>query len=165
MPRPGTKPQPTALKLLKGNPGRRKLPRREPKPDPSMPVCPTWLDPVAKRQWAKLAPELNRMGVLAKIDGNLLARYCQTWSQWRKMIEWVQKHGETTPIKSEEGRVTGHKRNPQTEIAKGLSEMLTRLEPELGMTPSGRTRLEVSTKPKPKGGIMGLMRGPSKKSG
>lgn len=165
MARPGTKPKPTALKLLAGNPGRRKINRREPKPDKSLPACPAWLDPVAKRQWKKLAPELHRMGVLAKIDGNLLARYCQTWAQWRKMVEWVQKHGETTAIRDRAGKVMGHKRNPQTEIAKGLSEMLTRLEPELGMTPSGRSRLVVGPKPESKNSLMELMRGPSEKTG
>ncbi len=130
-----------------------------------MPTCPAWLDAVAKRQWAKLAPELHAMGVLIKIDGNLLARYCQAWSQWRKMEEWVQKHGEAVSIKSKTGRITGYKRNPQVDIAARLLEIMTRLEAELGMTPSGRARMEVGTEPKSKGGIMELMRGSNKKSG
>jgi P27 family predicted phage terminase small subunit len=124
------------------------------------------LDVEAKRQWRKLAPELHVMGVLTKIDGNLLARYCQVWSRWRKMEEWVQKHGEAVPIKSETGRIMGYKRNPQVDIAARLLEIMTRLEPELGMTPSGRSRLEVGSEPEKPSAMKELILGSScKKSG
>lgn len=43
----GRKPKPTAIKELEGNPGKRKLNKKEPKPDKGMPVCPEWLLPEA----------------------------------------------------------------------------------------------------------------------
>ena len=47
----GRKPKPTAIKELEGNPGKRKLNNKEPKPDKGMPVCPEWLPPEAKAEW------------------------------------------------------------------------------------------------------------------
>ena len=35
----GRKPKPTAIKELEGNPGKRKLNKKEPKPDKGMPTC------------------------------------------------------------------------------------------------------------------------------
>ena len=46
----GRKPKPTAVKELEGNPGKRKLNRKEPKPDKGMPTCPEWLLPEAKEE-------------------------------------------------------------------------------------------------------------------
>ena len=41
----GRKLKPTAVKELEGNPGKRKLNKKEPKPDKGMPTCPEWLLP------------------------------------------------------------------------------------------------------------------------
>ena len=51
IPRAGRKPKPTAIKELEGNPGKRKLNKKEPKPEKGMPVCPEWLLPEAKAEW------------------------------------------------------------------------------------------------------------------
>ena len=44
----GRKPKPTALKIVEGNPGRRKLPEFEPKFDPAQPTPPPFLNDDAK---------------------------------------------------------------------------------------------------------------------
>ena len=49
----GRKPQPTALKVLKGNPGRRPLNEDEPKPEVLLPRPPAHLSPVARREWRR----------------------------------------------------------------------------------------------------------------
>ena len=46
----GRKPKPTHLKVLAGNPGKRPLPKNEPKPKPIAPRCPQWLDPIARKE-------------------------------------------------------------------------------------------------------------------
>jgi hypothetical protein len=33
------------------------------------------------------------MGVLSRIDGNALARYCRLWSRWRKAEAFIDKNG------------------------------------------------------------------------
>ena len=43
IPMAGRKPKPTAVKKLEGNPGKRKLNKKEPVPAKGMPECPDWL--------------------------------------------------------------------------------------------------------------------------
>jgi len=113
----------------------------EPRPERGRPRCPKWLDEKAKEAWALLIPPLDRMGVLAKIDGNALARYCRLHSRWRDAEEFLQKQGDTYLAKDADGRVTGVKAYPHARIAAQLSEQLLRLEQHFGMTPAARARL------------------------
>ncbi len=115
----------------------------EPTPDRARPRCPTWLDACAKAAWKHLVPQLGRMGVLTKIDGNALARYCQLWSRWRKAEEFIRDHGDSYLAKDSEGKVKGLKCYPQVRMANQLAEQLLRLESHFGMTPSARSRIEV----------------------
>ena len=62
----GRKPKPTALKLLEGNPGKRRINGSEPKPPASRPTCPAHLSPSAKAEWKRLAEALNRIGLLTQ---------------------------------------------------------------------------------------------------
>src|SRR3989304_6916661 len=79
--RPGPSPKPTHLKLIEGNPGKQKLNRNEPKPRPVAPTRPEWLLPEAKREWTRIVPELERLGLLTIIDRAALAGYCQVYAQ------------------------------------------------------------------------------------
>jgi len=116
-----------------------------------MPRMPKWLDRRAKAAWKRLVPRLERMGVLAGIDGHALARYCQTWSQWREAQEFIAKNGWTYPARDKEGNVMTVNRWPQVAIASDLADKLTRLEQQFGMTPSARTRLVVNPPAQPCG--------------
>jgi phage terminase small subunit len=49
---PGPAPKPTALKLVQGNPGKRKLNKSEPK-FCGAPVCPAWITDVARAEWKR----------------------------------------------------------------------------------------------------------------
>ena len=64
----GRKPKPTALKILEGKPGKRPLNKNEPNPPKGNIKCPTWLLPEAKKEWKRLAPSLEAMGVLTMAD-------------------------------------------------------------------------------------------------
>ena len=48
------------------------------------------------------------------------------------------------PLKDESGRVKYMQQWPQVAIANKLAQQLTRLEQEFGMTPSARSRIQVS---------------------
>ena len=52
MGRRGPPPKPTRIRLLQGNPSKRPINKREPKPPDGSPRCPAWLSPEAKRTWA-----------------------------------------------------------------------------------------------------------------
>ena len=64
----GRKPTPTAIKELEGNPGKRKLNDKEPRPEKKAPSCPKWLEPEAKKEWRRLAKKMELMGVLTEVD-------------------------------------------------------------------------------------------------
>ena len=146
---------PTSIKLLRGNPGKRPLNKREPKPKEGVPYCPSWLSDEARRHWKRTAAILKDMGLLTTADGDALANYCDTWAQWREMRDWIEKHGPVMPIRGaptgevgEDGRplpgpIKYIQQAPQVNIARHLLLILGRYQLEFGLTPSARTRIQV----------------------
>jgi len=75
----GPLPKPAALKLLEGNAGKRALdltagvnPRIE------VPSAPTHLGKEAKKEWKRITPILEELGLISGLDRSALALYCQT---------------------------------------------------------------------------------------
>ena len=90
----GRKPAPTALKILRGNPGRRPLNRREPAPARATDLSPPpELTGVAAEEWRRLAPKLSRLGLLTEIDDRALIGYCVTWARWLEAEAHLRDHG------------------------------------------------------------------------
>jgi len=143
MARPGPPPKPTRLKVLAGNPGRRRLNKREPKPSAKAPVCPTWLSPEAQKVWRSTVPLLKDMGVLARVDRDALTAYCQVFARWKAAEEFLDRHGPVYPLKDERGNIKCMMPFPQVAIARSLLQMLRGYQQEFGLTPSARSRLEV----------------------
>ena len=139
----GRKPTPTNLKVLHGNPGKRPLPENEPKPEPIAPKCPTWLHKDAKKEWKRIAPQLEKLGLLTQVDMAALAGYCESWAQYKRSIEFIHKHGEVYPIKDDEGRVKYLQQVPQVSIANKALQQVRAFCAEFGMTPSARGRMSV----------------------
>ncbi len=145
MGRRGPAPTPTAILKLRGSTlVTKRRDQSEPKAPKGKPRCPDWLDKDAKTMWRHLVPLLDAMGVLTRLDGNALARYCRLWSRWRKAEAFLDEKGEMYPLRDEKGQVKYFQQWPQVAIAHKLALQLTRLEQELGMTPAARTRLQVS---------------------
>ena len=72
--KPGKRPLPTHLKLLRGNPGQRRLPD-EPQPEqlPDVPEPPPFITGYAADEWWITGTELHRLGLLTKVDVPALA--------------------------------------------------------------------------------------------
>ena len=79
--RPGRKPKPTADKAARGNPGRRPLNQNEPQ-FAGRAKMPRWLSDAAKKEWRRLAPELERIGVLTMAGETAFAIYCQSVGEY-----------------------------------------------------------------------------------
>ena len=94
----GSKPKPTAIKILEGNPGKRLLNLNEPKPLQIAPECPDWLLDEAKKEWNRLAPELERLGLLTIIDEMAFAGFCQSYAKWKIAEEFIKKNKMTYEI-------------------------------------------------------------------
>ena len=97
----GRKPTPTAIKELEGNPGKRKLNDKEPRPEKKAPSCPKWLEPEAKKEWRRLAKKMELMGVLTEVDMAAFAGYCQAYARWKEAEEFITQHG--TIVKTPSG--------------------------------------------------------------
>lgn len=134
----GPKPQPTNLRLLKGNPSHRPINQDEPKPRPVAPRCPSWLSPAAKRHWRELAPELEAIGVLTTIDVGAFAGACESWAQYREASEFLRKHGAV--YRTTAGYLV---QVPQVAIARAALSAYMRGCAEFGLTPAARTRVKV----------------------
>jgi len=134
----GRRPKPTALKKLGGNPGHRRLNQEEPAPAAESPPCPSFIQGAAREHWAEVAPELEAMGVLARIDGPMLAAYCEAFAQWRKATDGLARLGDI--IKYPNGTAA---LSPYFGVQKRALGIMLRLATEFGMTPSSRSRLHV----------------------
>ena len=146
----GRKNKPTNLKVLEGNPGKRPLPENEPKPKPIPPHCPTWLNAEAKRMWKKLAPELDRMGLLTTVDGEAFAAACQSYGIWVECEKYFKKkdpetgkpYGRTYEY-TNKADATNIVERPEVKIGQKAIAEFRAFCSEFGLTPSSRTRIEV----------------------
>ncbi len=85
----GMAPEPTHLKIIKGNPGRRPLNENEPQPAPvfTLPSPPSWMDTYAKAEWKRMGAILVRIGVLTAADLTAFSAYCSAYARWRRCEE------------------------------------------------------------------------------
>ena len=132
----GRKPKPTALKKLEGNPGKRPLNEHEPLPPKGTIRCPTWLEAEAKKEWRRLAPSLEAMGVLTMADITAFSGYCQAYARWKEAEEFITQHGSIFQTPS--GYV---QQVPQVSIAQQNLKIMQSFCSEFGLTPATRARI------------------------
>lgn len=135
----GRKPLPTALKLIKGNPGKRPLNKFEPSPVRKIPACPKHLTSIARIEWRRIVKELDRLGLMTCMDRSALAAYCQAYGRWVEAEEKVSERGFV--VKTVSGNII---QNPYLAIANKSMDHMYKFLTEFGMTPSSRSR--ISTK-------------------
>jgi P27 family predicted phage terminase small subunit len=124
------------MKLLTGNPGKRPMNMREPRPEPAIPDCPAELGEVARREWDRLASELGKLKLLTPLDRAALAAYCGAYALWAEAMEAIQKYG--TMVKSPSGYPI---QSPYVSIANRQAEIMMRYASEFGFTPASRSRI------------------------
>ena len=136
----GRKPKPNGLRLIQGNPGKRPINKHEPKFMKGAPHCPDYLDACAKEKWKAVVSELAPQGILTKVDGDILAGYCQQYSIHVTASEFVASlDGKLTIVNA--GRV---QLNPMIKAARDALLVMNRLGVEYGITPSSRSRIHAT---------------------
>ncbi len=135
----GRKPKPTAIKLLEGNPGKRPLNKNEPKPKKDVPKCPSWLLPEAKKEWKRMAEQLELLGLLTAMDMTAFAGYCQSYARWKEAEDFITKHGSI--FKTPSGYV---QQVPHVSIAQSNLKIMRDFCSEFGLTPAARSRLQLT---------------------
>lgn len=140
----GRKTTPTAIKELHGNPGKRPLNKREPKPRIIGALSPpSVMSDDAKREWRRISAELYRLGLLTTIDRASLAAYCQAYGRWFHAERLLRQFEAKDPVagllaKTTNGNVI---QSPLVGVANKAMADMVRYAAEFGMTPSARTRI------------------------
>lgn len=167
----GRKPKPTALKLVTGNPGKRAINENEPKPAvlAQAPPPPRHLTATAKAEWRRLSKELHLLGLLSELDVAVFASYCDSFATWveaRRALEAVRREEAQIDRQiakriaaGQEVTETNHSafgglltytsngnviQNPLIGIMNKAKVDMNRFAAELGLTPSARSRINVS---------------------
>jgi P27 family predicted phage terminase small subunit len=139
----GWKPTPTALKVLRGNPGKRPLAADEPQPPAAHLTPPAWLGDLARAHWEETAPILAAHGLLTVLDVPAWSLACTAWSHLQAMGRLVEQDGATVPTARE-----GAKSHPAARLMQTWADAYLKVAREFGMTPSARVHLHVA-RPEP----------------
>lgn len=161
----GKKPTPIEIRKIINQKDAAKLERIEqavPKARAaSSQIPPEWLDEKALKYWHVVASELEQINLLTTVDVNVVGRYCHVFARWIEAKEFLLEKGEKYPIyRIEKYREWDEKQEKHVEKTRNvllrwmhypevascdkyLSHML-KMETELGMTPSSRTRIGLS---------------------
>jgi len=157
----GPKPQPTAIRLLRGNPGNRPFNAHEPTPEPCLPDVPPslvadqtaecdakcgscarcragWGAREAIAEWNRRAPVLFRMRVLTEWDTSAFELYCRAWARYQNAETQIASQGDV--ILTAGGYPM---QNPFRSVANKALLQCQQFWAEFGMMPSSRTRIGV----------------------
>jgi P27 family predicted phage terminase small subunit len=134
----GRKPTPTALKILRGNPGQRPLNRDEPTPAPlaADPIPDELVHREARAEWQRLVPGLIACGQVTVADRALLIGYCLKYGQWLRLEDAAAAEA---PIV--EGSTGSPVINPTYKLANAMLDLVMRASTDLGLTPTSRARV------------------------
>jgi len=143
----GRKPTPTALKLVKGNPGKRALPKAEAVVALSEPTPPAFLCDDAKVEWGRVCSALYAAGLMTELDRAALAAYCAAYGRWAQAERAINRMAAKDElnaalmIKTVSGNAI---QNPLVGIANTAKRAVVKYAAEFGMTPSARTRVNAN---------------------
>src|SRR5215472_13819257 len=136
----GRRPIPTHLKLVTGNPGKRRLNEAEPALVTGVPSPPPALSEIARKEWRRVAKRLHAIGILTTIDRGALAAYCQAYGRWQQAEIALAAEGDLV-ISTRDGNLI---QNPLVGIANKSMADMVRYAVEFGMTPSSRSRIKAA---------------------
>jgi phage terminase small subunit len=130
----GFPPEPTALKIVKGHAGRKRLPSTVEPTLPALtavPPAPDWLTGAGQAVWRRTAEVLIAAHILTPLDLPALEIYAETYERWQRARR--VRPADARAIKA-------------TTEAAGQLRLIAN---ELGLSPTGRARLRI-TPPPPK---------------
>ena len=143
----GRRPDPLPLKILKGRSETKDIAGR---PIPQAPAFnrgapdpPGWLNPEARGEWNRIAPELDRLELIKPEDAGILVAYCLAWSRLVSAEAIIQTEG-LTAMNPQTGRRAVH---PAVYVVQAASRDLLRLGSHFGLTPVSEVNLATPAKP------------------
>lgn len=99
----GPKPLPGNVHVLRGNASKKPLGALldEFHPEVEIPTFPSWIWPEAKKEWKRISTELERYGLISRLDRAAMVLYCQAWA---KMV-WAENQLSRAMKRAEEDRL------------------------------------------------------------
>lgn len=132
----GRKPRPVELRVIEGNPGKRKLP--EPVAIPAgLPEPPDHLDAEALLEWHRVIADLGVAGLITRPDRGILAAYCCAYSRWRLAEQKIASFGHIVRHPSS-GKLV---QSPWVTISNQAMLLMHKFGTEFGMTSVSRARV------------------------
>lgn len=138
----GPRPQPTKLKLLKGEEHRDRINDDEPEPAPADPVLPDEVAEEVRAVWDATVLQLQAMGLAYAADSDSLRCYCEAVVSHRRASAVLAKTG--VLVKGLHGNWV---RNPALQIQRDAATTVRGFAQEFGLTPSARSQLGAGNDP------------------
>ncbi|MDP9225839.1 MAG: phage terminase small subunit P27 family, partial [Actinomycetota bacterium] len=70
-------------------------------------MAPARLSREARAEWKRIAPELERIGLLSNLDRALLTVWCETWAHWVAVSRLLDTSDATAPDPTHPDRPNG----------------------------------------------------------
>jgi P27 family predicted phage terminase small subunit len=159
----GPKPLPPNVHMLRGNPSKLSAGQLMDslQPEIEIPGCPPHLLPEARKEWRRITPELQRYGLISKLDRGALALYCQAWARWVWAEQQLQRAVALAQAKQAEAEARGEiwaggdgytvptpnghlTYSPHWVIANKAMDQTNKFLADFGLSPSSRGRVNPS---------------------
>jgi P27 family predicted phage terminase small subunit len=131
----GRRPKPTELKLITGNPGKRKLSESEPIAPGNIEDPPEWMTDGQKEGW-KYAIEDAPLGLLRKADRSILSIWVVAEDMHRQAAQKVAQFGMLTELPNAKLSM----QSPYLSIVNAQVAIMQRAASELGFSLGARSR-------------------------
>ena len=146
----GRKPKPLALHIINGNPSNLDIKKKieeTPKFESLTPKCPERLNNAAKEEWNRIAPQLEKQGILTIADKATFELYCQIYGECVELEEFIKEKGMTYihTKKNKYGQIISEyvTQYPQVSQLDRKRNLLIKICAEFGLTPSSRGRMSL----------------------
>jgi len=139
----GRNRKPTAQKKAEGNPGKRKLNKREPAALPGEPKMPSWLAGAPRRLWPEVVSILSEAGVLFKTDVIAISALCSSIVLFRKADAAIEKFGALHLTLEEKTGVGILRTAPAVRVRSDALRYMRSIWQAFGLDPSSRSGVQI----------------------
>ncbi|MFA5593218.1 MAG: phage terminase small subunit P27 family [Micavibrio sp.] len=134
----GRKPKPTALKLVAGNPGKRKINKQEPQPRADLAAAPAWLSQRQQNIWRDVV-EFAPPGLLKDVDASVFAVWVVAYDLYQEASDKLARTGML--VKAPNTGVP--MQSPYLAIVNKQAQIMMKAAAEMGFTPASRSRVVI----------------------
>jgi len=160
----GRRALPANVHMLRGNPSKLSAAQLSEglQPEVEIPGCPKHLLPEARKEWRRITPELERYGLISKLDRSALSLYCQAWARYVWAEEQMARAMALAAEKRAEAEAKGEEYlggdgmtyttasgaiqySPHWVIGNRAAEQVKNFLAEFGLSPATRTKVSTSS--------------------